>query len=149
MIAAMRIDRSDIHPAPLTPALTVLSEALSRHAGRPWLPRAESLRRIEALARYGAWIQAALEALELDLPSWRLRRVAYDGGQWVCSLSQRPDLPIAFDDVAEAQHADLPQAILGAINEAHRLSGRGRERPSGVPPVGGASRALVDCDDFA
>ncbi|HXO67330.1 MAG TPA: hypothetical protein VN838_00085, partial [Bradyrhizobium sp.] len=54
--------------------------------------------RIERLIDSGAWTDAALALLELELPHWQLRRLAYDDGEWHCALSRQRELPEWLDD---------------------------------------------------
>jgi hypothetical protein len=78
--------------------------------------------RIERLIRSGAWTDAALALIDLELPQWQLRRVTYDEGEWHCALSRQRELPDWLDQAVEARHADLPLAILCAFVEAERIS---------------------------
>ena len=65
----------------------------------------------------GAWTDAALALIELELPQWRVRRLAYDDGEWYCSLSRGRELPDWLDQPVEGRHADLALAILSAFVE--------------------------------
>jgi hypothetical protein len=78
--------------------------------------------RIERLIQSGAWTDAALALIDLELPQWQLRRVAYDQGEWYCALSRQRELPDWLDQSIEARHADLSLAILSAFIEAQRAS---------------------------
>ena len=40
-----------------------------------------------------SWIDVALALIEI-VPGWKLRRLAYDDGEWHCSLSKQPNLPV-------------------------------------------------------
>jgi hypothetical protein len=81
--------------------------------------------RIERLIESGAWTDAALALLELELPQWQLRRLAYDEGEWHCALSRQRELPEWLDDRSvESHHADLSLAILSAFVDARRKSVR-------------------------
>jgi hypothetical protein len=98
----------------------------------------------------GAWIDAALALLELELPLWHVRRVAYDDGEWHCALSRQRELPDWLDQSIEAHHADLALAILTAFVEAYRTLA---SLNSTSVPVS-AGRPSVDsipfcCDNFA
>jgi hypothetical protein len=99
--------------------------------------RREQTARVEQTIRSGAWTDAALALIDLELPLWRVRRLAYDEGEWHCALSRECELPDWLDDAIETHHADLALAILGAFVEARRVS-RGESRTS-VPAV---SRAI-------
>jgi hypothetical protein len=78
--------------------------------------------RIERLIQSGAWTDAALALIELELPQWQIRRIAYDQGEWYCALSRQRELPDWLDQSIEARHADLSLAILSAFIEAQRAS---------------------------
>ena len=58
--------------------------------------------RVDQLIEVGAWTDAALALIELELPAWKLRRLIYEEGAWFCSLSREPNLPVEFDDTADA-----------------------------------------------
>ena len=77
-----------------------------------------SAERIERLVRSEAWTDAALELIDLELPQWQVRRIAYDGGEWHCALSRQRELPEWLDLPIEARHADLPLALLSAFVDA-------------------------------
>jgi hypothetical protein len=105
--------------------------------------------RIERLIGSGAWTDAALALIDLELPQWQVRRIAYDDGEWYCALSRQRELPEWLDQSIEAHHADLPLAILGAFVEALRL--RAPRSPTSVPAVPCDANPLyvpVCCDNF-
>src|SRR6476646_8664959 len=83
--------------------------------------RAEKTARIERLMESGAWTDAALALIDLELPRWQVRRIAYDEGEWYCALSRERELPNWLDRSIEARHTDLPLAILSAFVEAQRV----------------------------
>src|ERR1700754_2169378 len=106
--------------------------------------------RIERLIDSGAWTDAALALLELELPHWQLRRLAYDDGEWHCALSRERGLPEWPDDRSiKSHHADLALAILSAFVQAQRKSALpGR---TSVPAVSRAASPLYEpanCDNF-
>src|SRR5712672_487603 len=78
----------------------------------------EKTARIERLIQSKAWTDAALALIELELPQWQVRRIAYDEGEWHCALSRQRELPDWLDSAIEARHADLALAILSAFVEA-------------------------------
>src|SRR5258707_7529883 len=103
------VDR--LHDAPAVTA-GLISEVIGKPSRR--LPV-----RIERLIDSGAWTDAALALLELKLPHWQLRRLAYDDGEWHCALSPQRELPDWLDDRSiESHHADLAMAILSAFADA-------------------------------
>ena len=82
----------------------------------------EKSARIKRLIRSGAWTDAALALIDLELPLWQVRRIAYDEGEWYCALSRERELPNWLDQSIETRHADLSLAILSAFVEAKRIS---------------------------
>jgi len=106
--------------------------------------------RLDQLIEAGAWSDAALALIELELPAWKLRRLVYEDGEWFCSLSKQPNLPVAIDDTADARHEVLPLAILSAFVEARRGTSAARETSSPiVPRVQPTSGIVICCDNFA
>jgi hypothetical protein len=100
-----------------------LSEIISQTCRRfPSLGQSGKTARIERLIRSGAWTDAALALIDLELPQWQVRRLAYDQGEWFCALSRERELPDWLDQSAEAHHADMALAILGAFVEVQRIS---------------------------
>lgn len=137
----------------LAPALTpdligaVIADACIR---LPVLNKAGKAARIDQLIEASAWSDAALALIELELPAWKLRRLVYEDGEWFCSLSKQPNLPVALDDTADACHEVLPLAILSAFLEARRGTSATRETSSPtVPQVRPTSGYAVCCDNFA
>jgi hypothetical protein len=106
--------------------------------------------RVDQLIGVGAWTDAALALIELELPAWKVRRLIYEDGVWLCSLSRQPNLPVELADTADASHEVLPLAILSAFVEARRRPNAIRE-PSlqAVPPVRRTSGYAICCDDFS
>jgi hypothetical protein len=88
----------------------------------PSLGQSEKTARLEQLIRSGAWTDAALALIDLELPLWQIRRIAYDEGEWHCALSRERELPDWLDQSIEARHADLALAILSAFIETQRVS---------------------------
>jgi hypothetical protein len=78
--------------------------------------------RIERLIQSQAWTDAALALIDLELPQWQVRRLAYDNGEWYCTLSRGRELPDWLDQPIETRHADLALAILRAFVETQRVS---------------------------
>jgi hypothetical protein len=105
----------------------------------PSLGQSEKTARVEQLVSTGAWTDAALALIDLELPMWQVRRLAYDDGEWYCSLSRERELPDWLDQSIEVRHADLSLAILGAFLEAQRISQN--ESRTSVPAV---NRAALD-----
>lgn len=100
-----------------------LSDIISQTCRRfPSASQSGKTARIERLMQSGAWTDATLALIDLELPQWQLRRIAYDEGEWHCALSRERELPDWLDQSAEGRHADLALAILSAFVEAQRLS---------------------------
>jgi hypothetical protein len=105
--------------------------------------------RIERLIGSGAWTDAALALIDLELPQWQVRRIAYDDGEWYCALSRERELPDWLDRSIEARHADLSLAILSAFLDAQRAAAP-LSRTS-VPTVSRDANPLYEpvcCDNF-
>lgn len=105
--------------------------------------------RTERLIQAEAWTDAALALIDLELPLWQVRRIAYDEGEWYCALSRQRDLPDWLDRSIENHHSDLALAILGAFVEAQRIAAPA-SRPS-VPVVSPDLNPLYEpvcCDNF-
>jgi hypothetical protein len=97
----------------------VIGQACRRFSS---LGQSEKSFRVERLLESGAWTDAALALIDLELPQWQLRRIAYDEGEWHCALSRQRELPDWLDSAIEAHHADLALAILNAFVEARRIA---------------------------
>ena len=80
--------------------------------------------RVERLIQSQAWTDAALALIELELPQWQIRRLAYDEGEWYCALSRQRELPDWLDQSIETHHADPARAILCAFVVARRVPAR-------------------------
>jgi hypothetical protein len=137
----------------LAPALTagLISRVISDTCTRlPVLRKAGKTGRFNRLMEAGAWSEAALELIELELPAWKLRRLVYEDGEWFCSLSGQPYLPTDLDDTADASHPVLPLAILAAFLEVRRRMSIARETKSpAMPQDRPASAYSICCDNFA
>jgi hypothetical protein len=107
------------------PAVTagLISEVIVKTCRRfPSVGQTEKTARIERLVDSEAWTDAALALIDLELPLWQVRRLAYDEGEWHCALSRQRELPEWLDQSIETHHADLPLAILSAFVDAQRAS---------------------------
>ncbi|WP_247330326.1 hypothetical protein [Bradyrhizobium sp. 21] len=88
----------------------------------PSLGQSERTTRVMRLIDVEAWADAALALMELELPMWQVRRIAYDEGEWHCALSRERELPDWLDAAVEAHHADLALALLLAFIEVQALA---------------------------
>jgi hypothetical protein len=132
----------------ITPELVGEVVAQARERFQSCHPDAKE--KVERLFVSGAWVDATLALLELELPQWRLRRLICEDGEWHCSLSRQPGLPSELDDMAEAVHGTLPLAILSALVEARRMSPAvDAARPRTVAQHRLASGHAICCDNFS
>jgi hypothetical protein len=115
----------------------------------PLLSKLGRARQVDRLAEAGAWTDAALALIALELPGWKVRRLVCENGEWVCSLSRQPNVPIAFDDTADAAHEALSLAIMLAFVEARRKSNLNPETAPTAPKSGRAPGLVLCCDNFA
>src|SRR6266567_5835945 len=113
---------------------TLIAEIIDTACRRfPSMSQSEKTVRIEQLIRSEAWTDAALALIDLELPLWQVRRIAYDEGEWYCALSRQRELPDWLDQSIETRHADLALAILSALVEAQLISAPSRR--TSVPIV--------------
>lgn len=84
----------------------------------PAMRRTLEARHLDRLVAAGAWTDAALALIAIELPDWQLRRLIVDEGEWHCALSTERSMPDWLDDAVEAHHADLATAILDAFCSA-------------------------------
>jgi hypothetical protein len=115
----------------------------------PSVGQTEKTARIELFIQTGAWTDAALALIDLELPQWQVRRIAYDDGEWYCALSRERELPDWLDRSIEAGHADLALAILSAFVDAQRIAAPSSR--TSVPTVPRNASALYEpicCDNF-
>jgi hypothetical protein len=141
--------QEQIHRAPtITPGL--MADVIARACPGMRAQHRSVRTRILHLIESGAFADATLALLELELPQWKLRRLIYEDGEWHCSLSKHVSLPTELDEMAEANHEDLPLAILYASVEARRQSlTSGKSRPQSVPQVRRMQGYAICCDNFA
>ena len=141
---AERLHAADAMTRPLM--LDVITCACRR---LPLLGQNEKTARLTQLIQAQAWTDAALALLELELPMWQVRRIAYDEGEWHCALSRERELPDWLDAAVETHHADLALALLSAFLEVRALAAD-VSRPSvpSVRPVLDQLYEPVACDNF-
>lgn len=115
----------------------------------PVLTQSGHATKMSRLLESGAWADAVLALVELELPGWSLRRLVREEGTWTCSLSRQPNLPVGLDDTADGSHDAMPLAILRAFLQARRMA-LAESRPAAlVPVVEQGSAELVCCENFA
>jgi hypothetical protein len=124
----------------------VMHEACSRLAG---VRRTKDFGRLERLIQCGAWTDAALALLTLEIPQWQVRQLTCEAGQWHCTVSRQGELPDWLDRSVAACHRDLCVAIMIALVEVKRDCPSLAE--SGVGDVLRTDRSLdlpLCCDNF-
>ena len=129
--------------AALTPDL--LSDVLNACTRLTTLNTAAKAK-VDHLVDCGAWTDAALRLLKLELPQWDVRRLIRDDNEWLCSLSRQSGTPLELDDLVEASHEALPVAILLALLRA-RTAASGANAVA-VPSVRRVSGHALCCDNF-
>src|SRR4029079_2721668 len=72
---------------------------------------ARSERRIESQA----WTDAALALIDLELPQWQVRRLAYDDGEWYCALSRTRDMPDWLDPSGQGPPPEIAPALFSPL----------------------------------
>src|SRR5262249_29565294 len=99
-----RVRRSGVVTSALL--IDVIAEVCARFAAHGYATKAA----FTQLIADGAWTDAVLLLLRLELPQWKLRRIIYEDGEWHCFLSMQPQLPLELDEGVEAVHEALPLA---------------------------------------
>ena len=145
------VELSDrLHDAPaMTAGLMsgIIAETCRRF---PSAGQSEKTARVERLIQSGAWLDAALALIDLELPLWQIRRIAYDEGEWHCALSRQRELPDWLDQSIEARHSDLALAMLSVFVEAQRITAPANR--TSVPSAGRDANPVyhpVLCDNFS
>ena|SRR5436190_214791 len=131
----------------VTPAL--MSRVVSQACVRLHAQSSAAKARLNRLIESGAWTDAVLALLELELPQWKLRRIAYEDGEWFCALSREPWLPLGLDEATEATHEILPIAVLIAFLRARYAAPVSTTAVTAVPKVGTMWGNVVCCDNFS
>ena len=128
----------------------LMAEVIDQACRRlPLMGESEKTARLQRLIATGAWTDAALALIDLELPLWRVRRLAYDEGEWYCALSRQRELPDWLDQSIEAHHAELALAILTALVDAKESAAPSRR--TSVPAVPREASPIYDslcCDNF-
>lgn len=143
------VERALRGAASLTPSLfsKVVTDVCTRF---PALAHAGHREQLAQLVLVEAWTDAALLLAEHELPMWRLRRLIYDGGEWICSLSRHPGVPVEIDNAADGPHVTRPIAVLLSLVEAKRLTAATEcVRTVPVPNVKAVIVHPVCCDNFS
>ena len=97
----------------------------------------------------GAWTDAAITLIGCELPNWGVRRLVCEEGEWLCSLSRQPNLPIFLDELAEGSHAVLALAVLRAFVAARCRNAPIKHVTASVPLVQPRPAFVFCCDNLA
>lgn len=123
-----------------------IAEKTSRRLQR----RSANFAQLDRLIAAGAFTEAMLNLIEFELPLWKLRRVAYDEGEWHCALSRERELPEWLDQSAETHHVDLAIAIaLAYVEICKAAEPSARSIGHSVPQVRPQSFEALACENFA
>ena len=148
---AVELDRLDddlrLAPAPAPELFRKIVEHVDTHLSSRW--RLGKTTYVDGLIDAGAWVDAAFALIETATPKWKPRRLIYEDGEWRCSLSRQPHVPMVLDDTVEASHEVLPLAVLRALIEVHRRSPGIRGTTSPVPQIQAMPEQTICCDNFA
>ena len=123
-------------------------KVMQEGCARLWHLNGRRRAHLSRLVRDEAWVDAALVLIELNSPQWKLRRLQLDDGEWFCSLSKCPTIPLELDDMR------TPDTKMRRWPSWPRSS-RPSERwlPSRILNEGNAPRGqmitLLDCENFA
>jgi hypothetical protein len=104
---------------------------------------------LDRMIEAGAWIDAAIALIAVELPKWNVRRIVCEDGEWLCSLSQHPALPVFLDEPVERSHPVLALAILRALIAVRRKGPVVQQVTASVPQVRAAQAYVFCCDNFA
>jgi hypothetical protein len=143
------LDR-ELHVAPAVTALlfrkVIESGACTRLSALRQMGKTITLDRI---LESGAWTDAAITLIGFELPSWSVRRLVCEDGEWLCSLSRQPNLPIFLDELAEGSHAVLALAVLRAFVAARCRSAATQQVAAPVPLALPRPAYVFCCDNLA
>jgi hypothetical protein len=134
------------------PDRDLLSAIVTSSARLRALRAAPRVRQLENLLDAGAWTEAAITLVALELPAWSIRRLEQDDGMWFCALSLAPALPVEFDEMIETSHECMPLAILAALIEARRATDAARASGSLPRPAPGDRKSdgyRISVDNFS
>lgn len=106
--------------------------------------------RVRKLIAAKALTEAMLALIDCELPQWKLRRLAYDEGEWHCALSRQRELPEWLDQSVESSHKDLTLAIALACIEVLN-SDDVKTRPMGrtIPAIRAKHYETLTSENYA
>jgi hypothetical protein len=141
--------QDDIHCAE-TITTGLVEDIVARGCPRFKAEHPSAKAKLSRLIESGAFVDAAIVLIKLELPGWKLRRLLWNDDMWHCLLSKYPALPLELGETAEGMHAILPLAILGAFVGARSISLAARENRLGfIPQVRFAEGHALCCDNFS
>jgi hypothetical protein len=104
---------------------------------------------LDHLIASGAWTDAALALIAIELPRWKLRRLSYDEGEWHCALSSQREMPDWLDASIEAHHPDMAMAILDALRDVIRSDASSHLTTAPSQPLQSQAFEPMLCDNYA
>ena len=128
-----------------THLVSAIASEISHRAANTSVPASIHIQKLIAA---GAWTDAALTLIANELPQWKLRRLAYDDGEWHCTLSPQREFPEWLDDGIEAHHENLSLALFKGLVEAARQQPAEKSTPT-VPRIRIKQQDAICCDNFA
>lgn len=125
--------------------VSMIAAEVPRHVANGSMPLSAHLQELIAA---GAWTEVALALITSELPQWKLRRLAYDEGEWHCTLSPQREFPEWLDDGIETRHENLSLALFKGLVEAARQQPVETSAPT-VPRIRIKQQDAICCDNFA
>jgi hypothetical protein len=104
---------------------------------------------LDRMIEVGAFTDAAITMIALERPNWNVRRMVREDGEWLCSLSKHPRLPVFLDEPVEGSHPVLALAILRAFIAARRRDQLMPQSIVSVPQVRPRTAFVFCCDNLA
>jgi len=134
----------------LAPVVSVnLLQQIAEICPRPSLVQQSKLAAdIDRFIEARFWTDLAITLVQLELPTWQIRRIASEGSEWIYSLSRQPYLPLSLDETADGVHGELPMAILRALVEALRINEAAPKPPTRIPSISPTQAIRLCCDNF-
>jgi hypothetical protein len=141
-ICEARVDRARMVTKDLLIDILAYCRGVGRPDGQALAPR------LYAFVESGAWTDAAFAVIAAELPHWSPTRLAFDDGEWVCTLALHPQMPAWLDDAVDGRHASLPLAVLAAAVAARTVDLKPRDACSGRGSTAPSSDEALCCDNF-
>lgn len=100
------------------------------------------------LINFGAWTDGAMLLIHLEMPPWRLRRLVQEEGQWLCSLSREPFLPMEIDETVQGRHENEAVALFLAFLHLRQNPPEPKEDQCPQPSDPQSKGTSMCCDNF-